>query len=340
MRETDESKRLSEATDQGAGEKLFEFTMKSAVRDQRLDAHLAGRLPHYSRTFIKRLIEQGSITVNEAPVKPSYRLRSGDRITVRVPMLLGDRVEPEDIPLDILYEDDWVVAVNKPPDMVVHPARGHQCGTLVNAVAYHCQKLSRLSGELRAGVVHRLDRDTSGVILMVKDETVHEDIARQFERRQVKKEYLAICEGRVELDGDLIEAPIGLHHRMPERMTVRYDVGRAARTLYEVVERLGKFSILRCFPETGRTHQIRVHLQHAGHPIVCDMFYGSRQAIYLSDLTGREHQPFEEPLLARQALHARRLTFYHPVLKRRLCLEAQVPADMRGLVAALREHCA
>ncbi len=337
MGETDESKRASR-TRAGVEHKLFEFTVKGSPQAQRLDAHLAAHFPDYSRTFIKRLMEQGAITVNGCAVKPSYTPRAGDEIVARVPVPAAESVEAEDIPLDIIYEDDWIVVVNKPPDMVVHPAKGHQSGTLVNAIAYHCRKLSRFGGELRAGVVHRLDRDTSGVILMVKDEAVHEAIARQFERRQVKKQYVAICERCPELDSDVIDAPIGPHPRLKQKMAVRYDVGRKARTVYEVAERLGDFSVLRCFPETGRTHQIRVHLQHIGHPIVCDMLYGRRDALYLSGLTGQEHPPSEEPLLARQALHARRLTIHHPALERTVCFEAELPADMRGLIEALREH--
>jgi 23S rRNA pseudouridine1911/1915/1917 synthase len=254
----------------------------------------------------------------------------------RIPLLLSERVEPEDIPLDIIYEDDWLIVVNKPSDMVVHPAKGHRTGTLVNAVAWHCRQLSLRGGELRAGIVHRLDRDTTGVILLIKDERVHERIARQFEHRQVKKQYIAICEGVPELDGDVIDAPIGPHPRQVERMAVRHDVGKAARTRYEVVERLAGFAVVRCFPETGRTHQIRVHLLHVGHPIVCDSAYGRRECIYPSDLTGGKSDPSQQPLLTRQALHARRLSLHHPALDRDICFEAPVPDDMMALIEALR----
>lgn len=350
---TDSGPSPSQASEQmGAEVKTFEFYVKreaaqTAVRPaggaqphRRIDSYLASRFPDYSRTFIKKLMEQGAVTVGGVPVKPSYAPRPGDHVIARVPVLSGASVEPEDIALDILYEDDWIVVVNKPPDMVVHPAKGHQSGTLVNALAYHCEKLSSYSGELRSGIVHRLDRDTSGVILLVKDESVHQSIAQQFESRRVRKEYVAVCEGRVELDSNVIEAPIGPHARLAERMAVRFDVGREAKTVYEVVERLGEFTVVRCFPHTGRTHQIRVHLQHIGHPIVCDASYGRRDAIYPSDLTGEESQPFEEPILDRQALHARRLIIHHPVLGRELCFEAPMPADMMALIRALRERVA
>ena len=317
--------------------KSYEFAVRGPSAQARLDAYLVERLPDHSRTFIKKLIESGAVTVNGRPAKPSHSPRPGDAIVVRVPVFLTEPIEPEDIELNIIYEDDWIVVINKPADMVVHPSKGHQHGTLVNAVAYHCQQLSRYAGELRPGVVHRLDRDTSGVILMVKNDAVHEQMSEQFEQRRVKKEYLAICEGLLELDGDVIDAPIGEHVRKEEKRAVRHDIGREAQTAYEVVERLAGFSVVRCFPHSGRTHQIRVHLAHIGYPIVCDALYGRRDAIYLSDLTGAGRQPMEEPLLERQALHARRLAVWHPVLKQEMTFEAEVPEDLMRLVNALRD---
>jgi len=317
--------------------KKYEFTIKRAPTVERIDAFLAARFPDYSRSFIKKLIDEQHITVNGRPVKASYCPKSGDHVLARIPVVTSEPIQPEQIELDILYEDDWIIVLNKPADMVVHPSRGHQSGTLVNAVAFHCSRLSRRGGELRPGIVHRLDRDTTGVILMVKDERVHERIAAQFERRQVSKEYIAICEGVLELDSDKVDAPIGKHARSKEKMAVRHDRGKKASTVYEVVERLGDFSVVRCRPRSGRTHQIRVHLQHIGHPILCDAAYGSREAIYRSDLTGQEHPPSEEPLLARQALHARRLTIHHPALEREMEFEAPVAPDMMALIEALRE---
>lgn len=332
---------MSDQSDNGpkseaAEPRIYEFAIRPGHGVRRLDAHLAGRFPDYSRTFIKKLMADGAVTVNGAPVKPSHTPRAGDLIVARIPAALTESVEPEDIPLDILYEDDWIIVLNKAPDMVVHPARGHQSGTLVNAVAWHCKQLSQRGGALRAGIVHRLDRDTSGVILMVKDESVHQRIAEQFEQRRVDKQYVAICEGAPELDSDLIDVPIGPHPRQAEKMAVRYDVGRDARTIYEVAERLSGFAVVRCRIETGRTHQIRVHLRHIGHPVVCDAAYGRRADIHLSDLTGSEATPAEVPLLARQALHARRLEMHHPALGRDMEFEAPVPADMMALIEALR----
>jgi len=352
---SDESQReVREPSGEGIEVRRYEFTIKSDITASRLDSYLASRFPDYSRTFVKKLLEQKAITVNGLHVKPSYSPRRGDRVVCLVPVLQADSVPPEDIPLDIIYEDDWLLAVNKPPDIIVHPARGHQSGTLVNALVHHCRKLSGAGGHLRPGIVHRLDRDTSGIIMVVKDDSIHREMARQFHDREVHKEYLAVCEGIIELDGDVIDAPLGPDKRDSEKMAVREDVGKEARTVYEVVERMicaprrrrsserdlkrGGFTLVRCLPHTGRTHQIRVHMQWIGHPVVADSLYGFRDAVYLSDLTGAEPQPAEEPLLERQALHARRLTVYHPILRRQICFEAEVPGDMQRFISAVREH--
>lgn len=317
----------------------YEFKVAGRNQDRRLDAYLAARFSDYSRTFIKALINEGAITVNGRPVKPSYRPSRGDQVRAVVPTRRHEEVPAQDIPLEIIYEDHWIVVVNKPPDLVVHPSRGHQTGTLVNALVHHFEQLSQVSGALRPGIVHRLDRDTSGVILIIKDESVHEAIARQFEERTTDKEYVAVCEGRFDLDADRIDAPIGRHERRQEKMMVEGRRSRQARTIYRVAERYSRFTVVRCYPHSGRTHQIRVHLRYIGHPIVADSLYGHRKAIYLSDITGAEHPPDEEPLLARQALHARRLTIRHPALEREMTFEAPVPPDMMRLIDALREHC-
>jgi 23S rRNA pseudouridine1911/1915/1917 synthase len=340
MTEQNTSKRASEPTacDDDVEIRTYAFEVGRSPRSDRIDKYLSHRFPDYSRTFIQKLIKDGGIIANGNPVKSSYTPVPGDRIVAKIPTLRKERIEPEEIDLDIIYEDEWLIVVNKPSDIVVHPSRGHQSGTLVNGVAYHCKKLSERGGALRPGIVHRLDRDTTGVILMVKDESVHEEIARQFEHRKVKKEYVAICEGHVELDSDIIEARIGNHPRAKEKMSVRPDTGKTAKTIYKVAERIGNFTIIRCFPHSGRTHQIRVHLRHLGHPVVCDAQYGHRKTIYLSDLTGGEHHPAEKPLLARQALHARRLTIYHPELGKDMTFEAELPADMRSFIDALRDQ--
>ena len=318
--------------------KRYEFMVHGRNEGRRLDAYLAARFQDYSRTFIKALIETKAITVNGRAVKPSYSPVDGDNILALVPVRTGPDIPPQDIPLDVIYEDDWIVVLNKPPDLVVHPSRGHQTGTLVNALVHHFHKLSGANGPLRPGVVHRLDRDTSGVILIIKDDTVHERVARQFEERTTVKEYIAVVEGIVGLDSDLIDAPIGRHPGNREKMAIAGKNSRSAKTVYEVVERLGNFTVVRCFPRTGRTHQIRVHLAYIGHPVVADVVYGRRDAIYLSDITGDERRTDEEPLMDRQALHARRLTVHHPMLNKDMTFEAPIPADMAALIKALQEQ--
>ncbi|MGD2173884.1 MAG: RluA family pseudouridine synthase [Candidatus Brocadiaceae bacterium] len=317
--------------------KRYAFKVSGKGEGRRLDAYLAARFSDYSRTFIQELIKENAITVNGSPVKPAYIASRGDRVVALVPVRRGEEVPPEDIPLDIVYEDRWIVAINKQADLVVHPSRGHQSGTLVNALVHRFKDLSGASGPLRPGIVHRLDRDTTGVILVVKDESVHEQIARQFEERSTTKEYVAVCEGEVELDSDLIEAPIGRDGRSRQRMAVGGLDAREARTVYEVVQRLDRFTVVRCYPRSGRTHQIRLHMKHIGHPLVADPLYGYRDAIYMSDLAGEEHQPTEAPLLDRQALHARRLTIEHPALGKEMTFEAPLPDDMLRLIEALRQ---
>lgn len=316
----------------------YEFDIPARHAGRRLDKYMAGRFADYSRTFIKTLIDNDAILVNGEAVKPAYSTAPDDHVVALIPQQRTTEVTPQEIPLDIIYEDGHIVVVNKPPDLVVHPSRGHQTGTLVNALVHHFKELSNVGGALRPGIVHRLDRDTSGVILIIKDQFVHEDIARQFEERTTEKEYVAVCEGRFELDADLVDAPIGKHPADRQKMAVNGRNAKTARTVYKVVERHGPFSIVRCFPRSGRTHQIRVHLAHVGHPIVADELYGRRDALYMADLTGDEHRPEQQPLLDRQALHARRLSIYHPALDRRMTFEAELPHDMARTVKALREH--
>jgi 23S rRNA pseudouridine1911/1915/1917 synthase len=317
--------------------KRYEFDVAGRNAGKRLDSYLSARFPDYSRTFIQELIKAGHITVNGRRVKRSYSPAAGDHVLAFVPVRSYEEVPPEDIPLDIVYEDEWIVVVNKPADLVVHPSKGHQTGTLVNALVYHFDRLSSVYGPLRPGVVHRLDRDTTGVILVIKNDAVHEQIALQFERRQVAKQYVAVVEGTVELDSDLVDVPIGPDRSSHDRMKAGVRDGKPAQTIYEVVERLGGFTVVRCSPRTGRTHQIRVHMAYVGHPIVCDTLYGRRDAVYPSDLAGGEHPPEEEPIIARQALHARRLTIRHPMRDEEMTFEAALPEDMMRLIAALRE---
>ncbi|MFN3466293.1 MAG: RluA family pseudouridine synthase [Candidatus Brocadiales bacterium] len=320
----------------------------SSLGGRRLDKYLAARLQQYSRSFLQRLIREGAVKVGgratpATAVKASYPIRKGDTITLEIPVLEKEHLRPEDIPLDIIYEDEYLMLVNKPPDMVVHPAPGHMSGTLVNALLFHCEKLSRTGGYYKAGIVHRLDRDTSGIMLVIKSDAVHEDIARQFEKRTVRKEYLALVEGDVELDSDQIELPIGRHKRDRLKMSIRHDEGgKEATSIYEVLERFGDFTLVKVMPRTGRTHQIRVHMKAIGHPIVADADYNTRDCLYAREITGKGERPStpddEPPILERQALHAYRLEFFHPILKKRVSFQAELPEDMQRVLKLLRKR--
>jgi len=312
------------------------FTIRGRVAGRRIDQYLAAALPDFSRTFIQKLIREARVLVNDRQVKPSYQVRRGDRVSIQVELPEGPAVAAEDIPLDILYEDEALIAINKPPDMVVHPAKGHQSGTLVNALLGHTRTLSSAYGELRAGIVHRLDRDTSGVILAAKTDAAHAALAAQFEARTVEKHYLAVVEGEPEYDSDLIDAPLGRSRRNPEAVAVRRD-GKPAQTIYRVVRRFSGFAELDVQPLTGRTHQIRVHLAHIGHPIVADLLYSNRPALYRSELLGRRPGEDEEPLIERQALHARSIAIDHPLSGQRMVFEAPVPRDVERLLDAVAE---
>lgn len=311
------------------------FTIRGRVGQRRLDQYLAAALPEFSRTFLQKLIREGSVLVNGEPSRPSYVVRRGDRIEVSVELPEGPAVPPEDIPLDIIFEDDSLIAINKPPGMVVHPAKGHQSGTLVNALVGHTRTLSSAWGELRAGIVHRLDRDTSGVILCAKTDAAHTALAKQFEARTVEKHYLAVVEGEPELDSDRIDAPLGRSRRNPEAVAVVREGGRAARSIYRVERRFRGFAALDVELLTGRTHQIRVHLAHIGHPVVADGLYGRRRALYRSELLGHGPEPGEKPLIARQALHARSITINHPITGERVQFVAPLPSDIVALLDAL-----
>ncbi len=330
---------MSRETQDITEEKEFEFVVKRKIyAGRRLDKYLAARFPQYSRSLIQRLIKEGSVKIGGRTAKSSYVIKYGDTVTLEPPAVVENKIEPEDVPLDIIYEDDYIMAVNKPPDMVVHPAPGNMSGTLVNALAFHVKELSSASGPLKAGIVHRLDRDTSGVMLVIKSDMVHNDIARQFMSRTVNKEYIALVEGDIELDSDLIELPIGRHVVNRLKMAVRHDGGKAASSIYEVMERFGDFTLVRVMPKTGRTHQIRVHMKAIGHPIVADADYNKRDCLYRSEIFGEKPKPHEQPVLDRQALHAYKLEFFHPELKKRVSFQAELPGDMEAVVELLRER--
>jgi 23S rRNA pseudouridine1911/1915/1917 synthase len=313
------------------------LTVPDSAEGQRLDRYLAGVWPDYSRTLLAGMIRDGLVTVDglsPAKVKPALKLESGWSITVERPVLEEAGLEPEDIPLDILFEDDAIVVINKPPDLPVHPPKAGRGGTLANALLFHISQLS--PDPVRPGIVHRLDADTSGVIVCAKDESAHFKLAKQFEHRSVRKEYLAIIRGRMNEMHGIIDKPIARHPDHYEMQRVHHS-GKQAVTEFEVLEQWKRFSLLRLKPKTGRTHQLRVHLAAINHPIVGDRLYSKRPPLTRSEVEGRKPAPGEEPLIARQALHAALLEFEHPRTGERMTFEAPLPADFQRTLEALRE---
>jgi 23S rRNA pseudouridine1911/1915/1917 synthase len=320
--------------------KVFEFTVSRKAQGSRLDSHIVSQLPDLSRSLVQRSIEAGKVTVNGKAAKASYKIRAGDYIRVESPEPPHPAPLPEDIPLDVLYEDDYLALINKPHAMVVHPAKGHWSGTLANALRFRFAHLSNLNGDYRPGIVHRLDRDTSGVILVAKEERTHRDLSAQFEQRKIFKEYVAITAGVPDRDSDYIERRIGHHPRDRVKM-IATDVeegSKEACSFYEVVERFRGFGLISISPRTGRTHQIRVHLASIHCPVLADKVYSGRDCLRLSDLVSDLGAAAEEVLLERQALHAHRLRFCHPRSKQVIEALAPFPADFQRTLAALRQY--
>lgn len=303
----------------------------------RLDCFAAAVFADYSRSFLQKAIKAGEVTLNSAKAKPSAPVAADDVVRARLPALVEPSLAPEAIPLDILYEDGHFLAVNKRANMVCHPARGAARGTLANALLAHCQSLSDLNGPLRPGIVHRLDRDTTGVILAAKTNAAHAGLAEQFQARTVEKHYAAVVRGRMEFDEDEIALPVGRDPRIRERMSVHAPDGREALSRYHVLERFQRHTFVRVRLFTGRTHQARVHLAAIGHPVVADAAYGGGDAFALSDVTGEPPPKGERPLIARQALHAEEIAFRHPASGEEMHIRAPLPEDMRRTLEALRQ---
>jgi 23S rRNA pseudouridine1911/1915/1917 synthase len=309
------------------------------------------RLDHYilsnvagdlSRSSIQRAIEAGSVLVNGSTSKASYKVHNGDRLFVNLPEPTHAIAHPEDIPLEIVYQDEFLAVINKPANMVVHPAKGHWSGTLANAVAFHFSHLSELGGPYRPGIVHRLDRDTSGVILIAKEESTHRMLAAMFEQRKVFKEYAALTSGVLDRDSDYIEGRIKHHPIDRVKMTVTDDEddedAKDACSYYEVIERFRGYSFCRIQPRTGRTHQIRVHLASVGCPVLADKVYSGRDAVQLSDIVAGVPLKEDRSLLVRQALHAWRIRFQHPKKNQWVEFEAPLPEDFTQTLELLRKH--
>ncbi len=299
---------------------------------------LAAAFPALSRSYLARAIEKGAARVDGLTARASLKLRAEGLVRFTVPQPPREGPAAEEIPLAFLHVDEWMAAIDKPAGMVVHPAKGNWKGTLAGALKWHLERdgggLSTAGGAARPGIVHRLDRDTSGVIVVARSEEAHHALARQFERRTTAKTYLAITQGAPRLDRDEIDMPIGIHPYQREKMAVRRDhaTSREAVTRYEVLERFRAGALVRVTPKTGRTHQIRVHLAAIGCPVLCDGLYSGRTSIE----PGFLRLPAGPPLLERQALHAASLEIDHPASGERLTFSAPLPADLEQMLTALR----
>lgn len=298
--------------------------------NQRLDTYLASQIANWSRARLRRLIESEDVLVNGKPSKPAYKLRQDDEVDVELVAPESDRCVPEDIPLEIVYEDDTLIVVNKPAGLVVHPAAGIQSGTLVNALAFHFRQLPSGTSSSRPGIVHRLDRDTSGLLVVAKTEAALENLADQFRERKVYKSYVALVHGNVKTDSGRIEEPIARDHSNRTRMAV-VKGGRSALSLFRVRRRYQRFTLLDVELKTGRTHQIRVHLAWIKHPVVGDETYGGGRDNTVQDARLRS----KIKNLDRHFLHAEKLRFTHPVSNESMQFEATLPDDLQSFLTDL-----
>lgn len=301
---------------------IREFEVMSGDEKVRLDKYLAEENEELSRSYIQQLIDDGHVKVNGKAARASSRLRVGDLIAVEIPEAAELEVKAEPIPLDVIYEDEDIIVVNKRWDMVVHPALGNYSGTLVNALLYHCENLSGISGVIRPGIVHRLDKDTSGVLVVAKSETAHHSLIGQFKNRTVEKIYVALVKGYLPYDKGLIDAPIGRDPKDRKKMAVVKENSKHAVTRFEVEERFHDYTWVKIHLETGRTHQIRVHFNYLGYPVVGDDKYGYQESLPVQ----------------RQLLHAYQLTICHPATGEEMTFTAPIHEDMREALVYLREH--
>ena len=289
----------------------------------RIDKYLSEQMTSYSRSHIQKLLKDQCVQVNNLPVKVNYKLRTGDQIKVCLPEPETLNVEPENIPLDILYEDQDLLVVNKPKGMVVHPAAGHYSGTLVNAHMYHCKdQLSGINGILRPGIVHRIDMDTTGTLVVCKNDISHQSLAEQLKEHSITRRYRAIVHGRLKEDGT-VNAPIGRHPTDRKKMSIHAKNGKPAITHYRILKQYKEYTYIECQLETGRTHQIRVHMASIGHPLLGDQIYGPSKVPY-KNLQG-------------QTLHAMILGFLHPTTQKYMEFEAPLPEYFQHLLDVLPE---
>ncbi|MBQ2014088.1 MAG: RluA family pseudouridine synthase [Peptococcaceae bacterium] len=301
---------------------IFELEITAEENGTRLDSYLAEELEGISRSYLQKLIGEGLILVNQKTVKANYKVKTGDTLLVQIPEAAPVDIQPEPMDLDIVYEDSDLLIVNKPVGLVVHPAHGHYSGTLVNGLLAHCTDLSGINGKMRPGIVHRIDKDTSGLLMIAKNDLAHQHLAEQLKAHSIKRAYYALVQGVISEPAGLVDAPIGRHEIDRKKMAVTFKNSKEARTHYYVKERFAKNTFIECRLETGRTHQIRVHMAYLGHPLVGDPLYGTRKNNL--DFPG-------------QALHAYALGFVHPRTGEELYFEAPIPEHFQSVLKTLAQ---
>jgi len=298
--------------------------LTSSYKDigKRLDLFICERIPKLSRSRVQKLISQGNVFVNGEKKQKSYALKRGNNIELIIPPLVKLETRPEDIKVDIIYEDKDLIVLSKPAGMVVHPSPGHSAKTIVNALLFHTKFLSKIGGALRPGIVHRLDKQTSGLMIVAKNDDTHKNLSEQFKKRSIKKTYLALVKGRIKEDEGKINAPIGRSRKNRKRMSV-IPTGKEAITEFKVLKRFKNFTLIEVKPITGRTHQIRIHLSYIGNPVFGDILYGRKREIE------------KELRLNRQFLHALKLEFKHPKDGKNVSLEDVLPAELKDVLSIL-----
>lgn len=298
----------------------FRFYIEENI-DNRLDLYLSNEFKEISRTKIQDLIKEGLVLVNGKKKKPKYYLKKNDYISISIPKPESIEILPENIEIDIVYEDEYIAIVNKPQNMVVHPAPGNYSGTLVNALLFHIKDLSIIGGEIRRGIVHRLDKDTSGILIIAKNDYSHEFLVNQFKNRDVTRKYVTVVHGRMKDNLGKINEPIGRDPRNRKKMAVNYKNGKEAITIYKVLQRFEEYTLLEVELKTGRTHQIRVHLRHMGHPILGDEIYSRKKNIFN---------------LNKQLLHAKEIGFIHPFTEEYLEFEVDIPKRFKDIINRIK----
>lgn len=314
--------------------RTISFSAEAADTDTRIDLYLSSNLKELTRSRIQSLIKEGNIKVNNSPVKTSYRLKAGDKIALSIPPSSPYLLNPEPLDLSIIYEDPSIIVLDKPPGLVIHPAPGHQSGTLVHGLLHHCNDLSGIGGILRPGIVHRLDKDTSGLLVVAKNDSAHNFLSSQFKDSKVSKKYIALVHGIPKNSEGTIDLPISRHPIKRKEMAVSSAKGKNALTKWKIQETLGnKFTLLSVTIRTGRTHQIRVHMSHMGHPVVGDPVYGFKSAWWRKNTSYSREIPDS---IKRQMLHSEYLGFLHPDTKEYVEFRSPVPQDMNRVIEKIK----